>query len=233
MSVFKKLESLFFVEDESPKSTTGKKGKPDPLRVKTKQTSEAKPTIITKNNPSASTSENISEGKVTEKFMKVLFGALEKNNLDGFDYLEFKKSLRKLEKMPMDEPTRFQSAFAMASTMGATPQNLAETAEFYISILKKEENKFQQALANQRQSQIGNKEAKMDDLDKIIQQKAGQIKKLTQEIEGHQQQKAKLENEISKSTIKVESTKNDFVATLNALVTKIHTDLVNFKKHLK
>lgn len=233
MSVFKKLESLFFVEDENPKPSIAKKGELDPLRVKTKPTSKAKPTSNTKNNPSASTSANISEGKVTEKFMKVLFGALEKNNIDGFDYLEFKKSLRKLEKMPMDEPTRFQSAFAMASTMGATPQNLAETAEFYISILKKEENKFQQALANQRQSQIGNKEAKMDDLDKIIQQKAGQIKKLTQEIEGHQQQKAKLENEISKATIKVESTKNDFVATLNALVTKIQTDLENIKKHLK
>lgn len=228
MSVFKKLESIFFVEEEEPKKEP--KSTQDPLRVKNQKTSVPKSASspAPKKSPVAA-----SGGKVTEKFMKVLFGALEKNNIEGFDYLEFKKSLRKLEKMPMDEPTRFQSAFAMASTMGATPQNLIETAEFYINILKQEEHKFQQALANQRKSQIGNKEAKIDDLDKIIHQKAQQIKKLTEEIENHQKQKDVLENEISQATVKVESTKNDFHATLDTLVSKINTDVSNMKKHLK
>jgi hypothetical protein len=230
MSVFKKLESIFFEEDKSIKSNKEEKSS-DPSRVKNTK-SASKPTDAPIE-PKISEPLSISEGEVTEKFMRVLFNALEKNNIEGFDYLEFKKSLRKLEKMPMDEPTRFQSAFAMASTMGATPKNLIETAEFYINVLKQEESKFQQALVNQRKSQIGNKEAKMDDLDKIIQQKAERIKKLTQEIEAHQKQKAQLDQEISKATVKVESTKNDFVATMNSLVSKIQSDVENMKKFLK
>ena len=230
MSVFKKLESIFFTEEEKTKKDSNKAK--DPLRVRKQKSSVPKSSPIPDSTPNK-TPTPLSAGKVTEKFMNVLFGALEKNNIEGFDYLEFKKSLRKLEKMPMDEPTRFQSAFAMASTMGATAQNLIETAEFYINILKQEENKFQQALANQRKSQIGNKEAKIDDLDKVIHQKAQQIKKLTEEIENHQKQKDVLENEISQATVKVESTKNDFMVTMDALVSKINKDVENMKKYLK
>ena len=35
-------------------------------------------------------------GKVTDKFYDILFGAMEANNQEGFDYLEYKKSLQTL-----------------------------------------------------------------------------------------------------------------------------------------
>ena len=40
--------------------------------------------------------------------------------------------------MPMDEQTRFQSAFAMAQTLGATTEHLMHSANHYLEILKKE-----------------------------------------------------------------------------------------------
>ena len=41
----------------------------------------------------------------------MIIGALEKSNLQGFDYLEFRQSVDGLAKLSMDEATRYQSAF--------------------------------------------------------------------------------------------------------------------------
>ena len=82
---------------------------------------------------------------------------MEKANIEGFDYLEYKQSLKSLAKMPMDERTRFQSAYAMAQTMGASVGHLIKTAQHYIDILAAEEKKFETALANQKKLQCNYK----------------------------------------------------------------------------
>ena len=172
-------------------------------------------------------------GKVTGKFSKILFEALEKNNLPGVDYLEYKQSLKSLEKMPMEEKVRFQSAFAMAEAMGATPQKLIESAGHYINILKGEEAKFEQALANQQSSQIKSRQEKLQSLEATIKQKADQIKKLTQDMEKHRSEMDKLQKEIGSATAKVETTKNNFIASYNALVAQLLADVDKMKKYLK
>ena len=122
-----KLKSLFVVEDEEDKKTNAS-GK----------TKSGEPTGAIKNEkkevPISSLSP--SSGKVNSKFLEVLLKAMDANDLDGFDYLEFKQSLKSLEKMPMDEKTRYQSAMAVAQTLGGSPQQLVQTAQHYINILK-------------------------------------------------------------------------------------------------
>ena len=223
--MFKNLKALFIIEEEETlKGKTAKKSTPKPEEKAPQQKAKT-----TKVEPPMTTEP----GKVTQKFMDVLLKALEANNLDGFDYLEFKQSLASLKKMPMDEPTRYQSAFAMAQTMGATPDHLVKTAEHYINVLKKEEQKFEKALINQRNVQIKEKDAEIQQLDKTIQAKANEIKKLTQEIEGHQKKIKALQGERSKAAHKVETTKNNFIASFETLVGKIAADVDNMKKYLK
>ncbi|MFK7979552.1 MAG: hypothetical protein AB8G86_06195 [Saprospiraceae bacterium] len=225
-----RLKSLFIVEGEgnakkaspksAPKKATQKKTSPKSTSTPTK---EVAPTVSSEPQP----------GKPTTKFMEIFFGAMEKHNLDGFDYLEFKESLKSLEKMPMDEQTRFQSAFAMAKTMGATPQKLIDAAAHYLKVLLHEEKKFEQALENQRKRQIGGREKQIKDLEVGIQQKAQHIKKLTQEIEQSQKQLAGIKSEISGAVSKVETTKNNFIASYNVVVAQIQSDVENMKKYLK
>ena len=117
--------------------------------------------------------------------------------------------------------------------MGATPQKLIESADHYLNVLKGEESKFDQALSNQQSSQISNRQEKIVQLEKTIQQKAAQIKKLTEEMESHRVQMDKLQKEIKQATAKVESTKNDFIASYNALVSQILKDVENMKNYLK
>ncbi|MBX2928708.1 MAG: hypothetical protein KF852_12810 [Saprospiraceae bacterium] len=172
-------------------------------------------------------------GQVSQKFMDILFKAMEDNNPDGFDYMEFRQSLASLKKMPMDEQTRFQSAFAMAQTLGATPSKLLDSAMHYIAVLNREEQQFEQALAAQKAKQIGSKEEEMLRLEQTVQAKTEQIRQLTAEIEAHQKQAGQLQKEIGQASAKVETTKNDFIASYNALVEQIQADVDSMKKFLK
>ena len=178
-------------------------------------------------------SASVGEGTVNEKFMQALFGAMEASNLDGFDYFEFKLSLQNLANMPMDEATRYKSAFAMASTMGATPEKLVNAAMHYLDILKNENAKFSQAAENQRAAQVGNKQGQVENLEAVMKQKADQIKRLTEEIEQHRQDVTKLKEDIAQSTVKVEQTQKDFTATYQSLVGQIEQDVANMKNYLK
>ncbi len=172
-------------------------------------------------------------GKVSDKFYEILFGAMETNNQPGFDYLEYKKSLQTLAKMPIDEATRYSSAYAAAQAMGVSSQALNDSAQFYLNVLKTEDSKFQESVNAQRQKQIGSKEKAIADLDATIKAKGEQIAKLTQEIAAHQEDMGKMKAEISEAVVKIETTLSDFHATYSDLIGQIGQDVENMKKYLK
>ncbi len=229
--MFDKLKSIFIVSDEEFKKQAGG-GKETPQKKEPASPVKSSPAVRTPN-VTPSHSPKASEGKISDKFLNILMGAMDKNNIEGFDYLEYKESLKSLSKMNMDEATRYQSAFAMAQTMGATPQRLVDTAQHYLNILKTEEQKFQQALVNQKAKQIGSKEQRIKDLGAIVKQKEEQIEKLRQEMEAHKQEAVKLKSEISNASVKVENTGNNFAVTYNVVVSQIQKDIENMKTYLK
>jgi len=130
--MLKNLKSLFIVEDEEEN-----KEAPKPSE-KTAGKSDKEPVVSTPpplpNTSVSASSQGVLDTNIVEKLLQ----AIEKNNLEGFDYLEYKKSLKALEKMPMDEATKYRSAFATASTMGVTLDKLIQTTNFYIGVLDKE-----------------------------------------------------------------------------------------------
>lgn len=217
----KKFKSVFIVDDPNatnPETTS--KG------TQEKTTPVAAPVKVQA--PMAS-----STGSVSNKFVEILSAALEKNNPDGFDYFEFRQSLINLAKMPMDETTRFQSAYAMAQTMGVTAAKLTESAQYYLNVLIAEQSKFAEAHAQQRTKLIGSREEDIKNLDQTILQKAEQIKRLTEEIEAHRKQAEQIKSEVSESTIKIENTKADFEATFSSVYQQIDTDLKKMQEYLK
>lgn len=185
------------------------------------------------NKPTPSVTPAAPVGKASDKFYDILLGAMEANNQEGFDYLEYKKSLQTLAKMPMDEQTRYFSAFAAAQAMGVTPQKLTDSAAFYLKILASEDSKFQDSVNAQRQKQIGNKEKAIADMEATIKAKGEQIAKLTEEIQTHQSDMEKMKAEISDAVVKIETTLSDFHATFDELTAQINKDVENMNKYLK
>ncbi len=229
---FKKLKGVFVIEDpnQPPTSQSQQSNTPSTASKEAVQNnSSPPPSVQTPYKPSVSSGQ----GQVNEKFTDALFKAMEAANVEGFDYFEFKQALNNLASMPMDEATRYKSAYAMAQTMGATPAKLVSTASSYLDALKQEEAKFQQAANNQVQSQIGNKQAQISNFDAVIKQKSEQIKKMVEEIEQHKKEMELLNQDIAQASSKVAQTKADFDMTYQSLVGQIQKDIDNMKNYLK
>lgn len=213
----KKLKGVFVVDEGSEPEESSQAATPEKTTNASAKT--ASPAILT--------------GNVSEKFTEILLQSMERNNQEGFDYIEYKRSLQTLEKMPMDEKTRYFSAFAAAQSMGINQQKLIDSAKFYLGILATEERQFQEATKGQRAKQVGGKEKTIASLEKTIQEKGELIAKLTQEIQQHQTDVDAMKSEIQEAVVKIDTTMQDFHASFTNLESQINDDIVKIGKYLK
>lgn len=214
-----KLKSVFIVQDETAAASSNSS------QTTTPATAAQSAPVQTVVQPSG--------GAVNEKFAEILFKALEANNQEGFDYFEFKQALRNLGRMPMDEGTKYQSAYAMAQAMGANDQKLLASAKYYLQILQGELSKFNEAHAQQRSKLIGNREEDIKSHESQIQQKTQQIQDLTRQIEEHRKNSEFIRNEIQQSMVKIESTKADFDTTFQAVAGQVQEDIQKIQQYIK
>lgn len=212
MSMFKRLKSVFIVEDENYRPPESEKGK--------KKVTPKNDVPINKNAPTS------------EKFVNSLLKAIEANNLEGFDYLEYKQSLKSLSNMEMDETTKFNSAFAMAKTMGADKKVLIDSANHYLEILKAEEGKFNNAYEKQQQKQVVAKQEKLSTLEAGITKKEAQIKKLQEEIKNSKKELEVRKKEIRDASSKVTKTRDQFFASYRKVADQIVSDIERMNKFL-
>ena len=167
-----------------------------------------------------------------EKSMEFLTSALAKNNLPGFDYLEFKQSLGALANLNMDEATAFKSAFATASTVGLTKEKLLKTAEHYREILLQEKKAFDQALQKQISQKVESKKAEVEKLKKLIQEHQTQILKLQEEIAKNESVLEHADESIQTSLEKIQQTRAQFESTFQAILNQINCDIEDIGKYI-
>lgn len=219
--MLKKFKSLFIVDE---KGSTEEKAGQEPVSGEKKETPSTPAFEIPKGGGG--------KGQVQDKFLDVLFKALENSNQDGFDYMEFKDFLKSLANVPMDDSTRYKSAFATAQTMGATKEKILASARHYINILASEQSKFQEALEGQRKRNLTGKQDEIRQLEQTIQQKEKEIEQLKADIDAHRKQIGSLESEIGSASEKLIQTAGDFEATYQALLGQIESDVKNIESHL-
>lgn len=171
-------------------------------------------------------------GKVQDKFLEVLFDALEANNQEGFDYMEFREFLLSLTDVHMEEEKRYKSAFATAQTIGATKEKILNSARHYLEILSREQSKFQEALGGQRDRNLTGKQNEIKQLEQTIKNKEAEIEKLKSDLVVHRQQIGSLEQEINTASEKLSQTANDFEASYQSLLGQIQLDVKNIESNL-
>ncbi|MDJ1468643.1 sister chromatid cohesion protein PDS5 [Xanthocytophaga flava] len=223
MSVFKNIKSLFIVDETN---TDNQSVQQQPQEAQQKTTSNQTPPPIPQNTPAV-------PGGVDQRIFDSLLKALEDNNQPGFDFLEFKNSLQTLATIIPDESTRYKSAYATAATMGLTVEKLVDSAKFYQGILSREKDNFDKAVVQQVDLNVTAKQKEAERLQTLIQQKAEQIKKLTEEITAHQEEMNKAQSVITEAATKIETTKNNFYVTLEAVMGQIQNDIANIERFLK
>ncbi len=158
------------------------------------------------------------------KSVQFLTKALEKNNLPGFDYLEFKQSLSALAAMNIDQETAIKSAFATASTMGLTKDKLLETAQHYEQVLGKEQQSFTGAMQKRLQQRVTGKQDEVNKLKGQIEQHQAKIKQLKAQIAKWQNTIDTADETIQAEKAKIEETRDQFEAAHQAILNEIRKD---------
>ena len=231
--LLKKIKGIFIDEDgskETPKIST------DTLKSDTMITANATSAVNTATTNSsfraAMPIDLNKSDKPDDKFFDILFRALEQSNMPGYDYFEFKQTLKQLATLNMDEATRYKSAYAMAQTMGATSPVLVNSALQYITILQNEKSKFSASADNQRKQQIDSRRTQSVDIDKSIQDKQKMIESLNQDIANLKQQRNDLNTELELTERKLSQTTSDFERAFTFVTSEIQTDITKIKNYI-
>jgi len=228
--MFKKIKSIFVVEE--PVNATGANEKDESIDSKGSTSAPISSPAAIDSTIEYTPASGSSEMKPDVKFTDLLLKAIESNNLQGFDYLEFKNSLKSLESVIPDENMRYKSAYEMAKTMGLNKEKLVQSANHYLGILTAEDKKFKDALSNQRAKQIQGRADQLAAVEKSILDKENMIKSLTKEIETAKSQLQAVRNEINDSVVKIDSTNQQFVASYNLVYSQIDGDIKKINQNL-
>jgi hypothetical protein len=243
MSILKNIKSLFIEETIDPNAEATEDTAQEPKPESKPQPQSTNPAATTVNysnayNASANlnTTPNTSSslgGTMDAVVLDSLMQALEANNQQGFDFLEFKNAVKALQNLPMDDATKFRSAFATAATMGVTVEALLQSSAFYKSVLEQEKGSFEQELMNQVEMNIKAKERELEQVNADIIAKSEQIKLLTEQITAQQQQSTELKKGLIDVMDKIEITKKNFEATFRMVTQQIDDDVAKINTYLK
>ncbi len=169
---------------------------------------------------------------VDEKSFKILANAIQKNNLPGFDYLEYKESVRSLQDMDMKKDMAYKSAFSTGSTVGLTLEKLIKSANHYIDVLNDEKQKFKVELQHQVQSKILSKENEKEKLRKKIETLQRQIASLEQEMTMSEKKLENYDAEVEDAKEKIRTASVNFNGTIDKLVEQIESDIQDIQANL-
>ncbi len=167
-----------------------------------------------------------------ERSVDFISKAIEKANLPGFDYVEFKQALSNIAKMNIDEATAFKSAYGTAMTMGLTKEKLLETANHYRAIVSKEKEQFDVASEKQKDLKIGDNLRQVDDMSKKILDNELKIKQLQDEIETLRVKVRGMDYEREQAYSKIEEAKTKFTFAHQSILNQIEKDIENIQKYL-
>jgi len=217
MSMFKKIKSLFVIEEPAKQTD-------DPAK---KQQQEPEVSVPT------SRSESLAPDKESfDRFIQVLSDALASKNQQGYDYLEFKEAVSSLQNMEPDEPKRYLTAFTLAKTLGVEKKALVDSASQYLMILKTENDKFSAAVNKQKAEKI---KTRNDALLKVEQELAAseqKIKDMLAEIASKKKLREQLKLEMNDASIKVEQVHESFKHAYQSIAGQIQKDIEKMNNYL-
>lgn len=157
--------------------------------------------------------------------LEFLVLAIEKNNLPGFDYYEFKRSVSALMRDGLDETIAYKSAFTTAAQVGLTKEKLIETANYYRDVIDKEKNHFNAALDDQTAQKVLAKETEIKRLQDQIDRHKAEIARLQDEIGGYLNQIEQATTSRNIESEKLEKARKAFEQTHAAVLLQMDQDI--------
>lgn len=207
---------LFKKEEVAPKKSQPKQNTPTQI-LSTPSSSTPIPSTISLGNES-------DQNEFTDYVSKVF----QQRNFPGPDYQEFITAVRGMDKMAVDEGTKFNMVYTTLTTMGCDKAKLIDTANQYITIFNKLVADFHIAIDEKINNEVGQKQKNIDALkqenDKIEEQMRSLTEKKNKNNEVIQTTSIEVNNDLNKFNSKklgLENSVNTFVANIQSDIEKI------------
>lgn len=138
-------------------------------------------------------------------YRKYLQEKLDEADLPGPDYLEFSKTLKKLEErgVLMSDEDKFNTAYTAFEVQGLTWDKISSSAGKYLSVLDDIKGRFEKDLGIAQQTLVANKKA-------TVANEKENILKLEDQIKSKKAQIEKLEAEIDSDTLRLSNETGGF-----------------------
>lgn len=218
-SVFSKLSNLVF--EPSTKKETIHEAESDDVVVN--NTVEEEKTTPAQNFNIPTTGDGVFD----KNFSDALEQVIEENNIDGVDYLEFKQALKGMAGVSgLNESTSFQSVFNTLKVgyPSLSKSSLLSAIDFYISVLKKEEEAFNSEMQANLEQEVISRREEAESLNQENSELVKKIQEVNEKISENQQKAIKLNSEASESESRINQTNKNFIATLSHLISNLEID---------
>lgn len=216
----KKILSFFINESTEPTQVT-----PVPEAPAEQPKPAATPTV-----PNVAGTAN-----VDRKFVEHFVDLLEKANLPGPDYFEFKQALQSMDSLGLGEEKQFQAAWASFKAMGGVKDNsiLKTSADQYLAILNKDRESFLKDVEKAIKERVGSLTDEVKKLEDNNLAYAQEIANLQKKIDDNKNRLGQISGEVSEQSAKLNANRDSFEITYHSFVEQINSDLNKINQYLK
>jgi hypothetical protein len=188
-----------------------------------------------KSAPAATVTNAAGTATVDRKFVDHFVDLLEKANLPGPDYFEYKQALQSMEGLSLGEEKQFQAAWASFKAMGGVKDTsiLKTSADQYLGILDKDRTSFLKDVDLAIKSRVGSLHDELKKLEDNNIAFTQQIADLQKKIDDNKNRLGQISGEITEQSAKINANKDSFEVTFSSFVEQIKSDLNKINKYLK
>lgn len=218
----KKILSFFINEDtENQSDSQPKSAKPQT------DSSVNLPAKVVNTNP-------VVTPKPDSKFLDHFAALLNKSNIPGPDYFEYKQVLKNMESLQLSEEKLFLAAWASFMAMGGVKETaiLQSSGEQYLKILEGDRDSFLKDVEKAINERVGSLKKEQFNLEENNRRYADEIEKLQQKIEENKNRMGQISSEINEQTTKINQNKDGYETTFSSFTNQIRLDLEKINKYL-
>jgi len=188
-----------------------------------------------KTTPAATVQNAAGTAEVDRKFVQHFVDLLEKGNLPGPDYFEYKQALRSMEGLGLEEEKQFQAAWASFKAMGGITDSsiLKTSADQYLTILGKDRESFLKDVERAVKERVGSLNDEVKKLEDNNNAYIQEIANLQKEIDENKNRLGQISGEIAEQSSKINANRDSFEITYQSFVEQINSDLIKINQYLK
>jgi methyl-accepting chemotaxis protein len=220
-SLGKKLLGFFIKEEET------KAAQPTP-------TPASPPAQVTPP-PVVSTINAAGTAEVDRKFVEHFVELLEKANLPGPDYFEFKQALKSMDGLGLSEEKQYQASWASFRAMSGGVKDttlLTSSAAQYVSVLDRDRGSFLKDVEKAISDRVGSLNQELNRLQEDNKNFAKQIVELQEKINANNDRLEKINGDIQEQSAKINDNRDSYDITYHSMVEQINSDVAKIKKYL-